>query len=117
QFGDYAVRMNALPKHVASGTRQTITGWNGRLIPGSVPEYVAQLKEQPGGDILKVGTGGSLSRTLLQHRLVDEYLFWLVPVIAGSGGRLYEGIDPTYLRLQNVDRLENGVLGLTYTPR
>lgn len=54
---------------------------------------------------------------MLKHRLVNEYLFWLVPVIAGSGGRLYEGIDPTYLRLQNVDRLENGVLGLTYTPR
>lgn len=49
QFGDYAVRMNELPKHVASSTLKTVTGWNGRLIPGSVVEYVAQLKERPGG--------------------------------------------------------------------
>ncbi|MFI7700060.1 dihydrofolate reductase family protein [Nonomuraea sp. NPDC049480] len=84
---------------------------------GDVVEEVTKLKERPGGNILKVGTGGTLSRTLLKHRLVDEYLFWLVPVIAGSGGRLYDGIDSTFLKLVDVDRLENGVLGLTYAPR
>jgi len=55
---------------------------------------VRKLKEQPEGDILEVGTGGSFSRTLLEHRLVDEYLFWLFPVIAGSGGRLTTGLTP-----------------------
>jgi dihydrofolate reductase len=117
QFGEYAVRMNSIPKHVASTTRKTISAWNAKLIEGDVVEYVTQLKQQPGSDLLKVGTGGTFSRTLLRHRLVDEYLFWLVPVIAGSGGRLYDGIDPTHLELVNVDRLENGVLGLTYVPR
>ncbi|MDP4507260.1 dihydrofolate reductase family protein [Nonomuraea turcica] len=48
-------------------------------------EEVAKLKNRPGGDILKVGTGGTFSRTLLKHGMVDEYLFWLFPVIAGSG--------------------------------
>jgi hypothetical protein len=48
---------------------------------------------------------------------VDEYLFWLVPVIAGSGGRLYEGIKTTHLKLANVDQLKNGVVGLTYVLR
>ncbi|MDQ4058992.1 MAG: dihydrofolate reductase family protein [Actinomycetota bacterium] len=57
-----------------------------------------RLKEQQGGDILKIGTGGSFSRTLLEHRLVDEYLFWLFPVIAGSGARLYDRIDTTDFR-------------------
>jgi hypothetical protein len=33
------------------------------------------LKKQPGSDILKIGTSGSFSRTLLEHRLVDGYLF------------------------------------------
>ncbi|WP_188190367.1 dihydrofolate reductase family protein [Nonomuraea sp. SYSU D8015] len=114
QFGDYAVRMNTIPKHVASTTLKEATAWNATLIEGDVVEEVAKLKEQPGGDVLKVGTGGPLSRTLLRHRLVDEYLFWLVPVIAGSGGRLYDGIDSTYLKLVDVDRLDNGVLGLRY---
>jgi dihydrofolate reductase len=65
----------------------------------------AQLKEQPGGDILEVGTGGSFSRTLLEHRLVDEYLFWLFPVIAGSGERLYDGIKSRDFDLIDVKRL------------
>ncbi|WP_281283702.1 dihydrofolate reductase family protein [Nonomuraea longispora] len=99
EFGDYAVRMNTIPKYVASTTLKETT-WNTTLIEGDVVQEVARLKEQPGGDILKVGTGGTFSRTLLRHGLVDEYLFWLFPVIAGSGGRLYDG-----------------VLGLTYTPK
>lgn len=114
EFGDYAVRMNTIPKHVASRTL-TETTWNATLLAGDVVEAVRKLKEQPGGDILKVGTGGSFSRTLLEHRLVDEYLFWLFPVIAGSGGRLYEGIDTTEFDLVDVKRLDNGILGLTYT--
>ena len=112
-FGDYAARMNAIPKHVASRTLTDVT-WNATLLEGDVVEAVRRLKEQPGGDILKVGTGGELQPYLLEHRLVDEYLFWLFPVIAGSGERLYDGIGPTDLDLVDVKRLANGILGLTY---
>jgi dihydrofolate reductase len=114
-FGDYAVRMNSIPKHVASRTLTEVT-WNATLLGDDVVDAVRKLKEQPGGDILKVGTGGTFSQTLLEHRLVDEYLFWLFPVIAGSGARLYDGIDTTEFDLVDVKRLENGVLGLTYVP-
>ena len=114
-FGDYAVRMNTIPKHVASRTL-TQMKWNATLLGGDVVDAVRKLKEQPGGDILKVGTGGSFSRTLLEHRLVDEYLFWLFPVIAGSGERLYDGIDTMEFDLIDVKRLENGIVGLTYVP-
>jgi dihydrofolate reductase len=114
-FGDYAARMNAIPKHVASRTL-TAVEWNASLLGEDVVDAVRELKEQQGGAILKVGTGGSFSRTLLEHRLVDEYLFWLFPVIAGSGERLYDGIDTTDFDLIDVKRLENGVLGLTYVP-
>ncbi|MFC5835933.1 dihydrofolate reductase family protein [Nonomuraea insulae] len=116
QFGDYAVRMNTIRKHVASTTLKDTT-WNATLIEGDLIEQVAKLKEEPGGTILKVGSGGPLSRTLLEHRMVEEYLFWLFPVIAGSGARLYDGIDTTFLKLIDVTRLENGILGLTYAPR
>jgi dihydrofolate reductase len=114
-FGDYAGRMNSVPKHVASRTLTEVS-WNATLLGDDVVEAVRKLKEQPGGDILKVGTGGTFSQTLLEHRLVDEYLFWLFPVIAGSGARLYDGIDTTEFDLVDVKRLDNGVLGLTYVP-
>ncbi len=114
-FGDYAVGMNTIPKYVASRTLAEVK-WNATLLGGDVVDAVRKLKEQPGGDILKVGTGGSFSRTLLEHRLVDEYLFWLFPVIAGSGERLYDGIDSMDFDLIDVQRLNNGILGLTYVP-
>ena len=81
--------------------------------PSSVRSPLPKLKEEPGGDILRIGTGGSFSRTLLEHRLVEEYLFWLFPVIAGSGERLYDGIETTDFDLIDVKRLDNGILGLT----
>jgi dihydrofolate reductase len=114
-FGEYAVRMNTIPKHVASRTLTEVK-WNATLLGGDVVGAVRELKEQPGGPILKIGTGGSFSRTLLKHRLVDEYLFWLFPVIAGEGARLYDGIVATDFDLVDVKRLENGILGLTYVP-
>ncbi|MGH8866561.1 MAG: dihydrofolate reductase family protein [Actinomycetes bacterium] len=114
-FGDYAVRMNTIPKHVASRTLTEVT-WNATLLEGDVVDAVRTLKEQPGNEVLKIGTGGTFSRTLLEHRLVDEYLFWLFPVIAGSGERLYDGIDVTDFDLVEVQRLDNGILGLTYVP-
>lgn len=115
EFGEYAVRVNTIPKYVASRTLTEVE-WNATLLGDDVVDAVRKLKEQPGGDILKIGTGGSFSRTLLEHRLVDEYLFWLFPVIAGSGERLYDGIDTTDFELTDVKRLDNGVLGLTYVP-
>ncbi|MEU8825068.1 dihydrofolate reductase family protein [Streptomyces sp. NPDC048636] len=114
-FDEYAARMNTIPKHVASRTLTEVT-WNATLLGDDVVDAVRKLKEEPGGDILKIGTGGSFSRTLLEHRLVDEYLFWLFPVIAGSGERLYDGIDTTDFDLIDVKRLDNGILGLTYVP-
>lgn len=113
--GEYAVRMNSLPKYVASRTLADAT-WNATVIDGDVAKEVARLKEQPGHNILKFGTG-ELDRTLLEHRLVDEYHFWMFPAIAGSGERLLNGIDITHLQLVKTTPLASGVIVLTYAPK
>jgi dihydrofolate reductase len=107
--------MNTIPKHVASRTLTEVK-WNATLLGDDVVDAVRKLKEQPGGDVLKIGTGGLFSRKLLQQRLVDEYVFWLFPVIAGSGERLYDGIDTTDFDQVDAKQLDNGILGLTYVP-
>lgn len=114
--GDYAVRMNALPKYVASRTLTEPT-WNTTLIKGDVAEEVAALKRRPGKNIVKYGIGGELDRTLLEHKLVDEYQFWMFPVIAGSGERILDGISPAHLRLKSATPLTSGIVLLTYTPK
>lgn len=93
----YTYRINSLPKYVASTTLEDPT-WNATVLEGDVAEAVASLKELPGDNILKFGTG-ELDRTLLEHKLVDEYHFWMFPVLAGSGERLIEGIETTHLKL------------------
>lgn len=113
--GEYAVRMNSLPKYVASRTL-TETTWNATVIDGEVAKEVARLKEQPGQNILKFGSG-ELDRTLLEHKLVDEYHFWMFPTIAGSGARLLDGLDTTHLKLVRSTPFASGVIVLTYAPK
>ncbi|MBA3764581.1 MAG: dihydrofolate reductase family protein [Actinobacteria bacterium] len=111
---EYADRINSLPKLVASTTLLEAT-WNATLIKEGVAEEVAKLKDQPGQNILKFGTG-ELDRTLIEHNLIDEFHFWLFPVAAGSGQRLFDGTDTTHLQLVNTTRLGSGIVVLTYTP-
>ncbi len=116
--GPDAERMNAMPKYVASRTRTEIAEWNGTLLTGDVAEQVAKLKEQPGGNILKWGTG-ELDRTLVEHGLIDEFHFWYFPVIVGAGRHLFEGagFDTTHLKLADVDRFDSGIVVHVYVPR
>jgi dihydrofolate reductase len=112
----YADRINSLPKYVASTTLKDADAWNGTLIQGDVATAVAELKRQPGENILKFGTG-ELDRTLIAHDLVDEFHFWTFPTIAGSGDRLLDGLDVTHLKLLETTRFESGIVVLTYGPK
>jgi dihydrofolate reductase len=57
-----------------------------------------------------------LDRTLIEHQLIDEFHFWVHPVVVGVGVRFLEGIT-TLLELVNTTRFASGVVVLTYTPR
>ena len=108
-------RMNSIPKYVASRTLGE-AGWNARIIPGDVAEFVADLKRQPGGTIVKYGNG-TLDRVLMENNLVDEFHLLLTPVAAGSGQHMFEEIHGApRLSLADVRRFASGVLVLVYTP-
>ncbi len=113
---EIARALNSLPKYVASTTLNEVQ-WEGTtLIKSDVAEEVARLKEQPGRDILVVGSSG-LAQTLIQHDLVDEYQLWLHPVVLGSGKRLFrEGAPATTLRLVDTKTTSSGLVILTYEP-
>jgi dihydrofolate reductase len=55
---------------------------------------------------------------LVRDHLIDEFRFWIMPVVAGSGQRLLQHVDTSGLRLRLTDqrRLENGSVILTYVP-
>ena len=73
--------------------------------------------DELGKDLIKYATS-RVDDTLLRAGLVDEIRVWVMPVVVGTGQRLFEGIDTSSLQLTltDVHRLANGSVILTYTP-
>jgi dihydrofolate reductase len=114
--GDFAVRMNTLPKFVVSRSLKEPLPWNGTLLEGDVAEEVAKLKEQQGQDILIYGSR-QLVNALHPHGLIDEYRLMVFPVTLGQGKHLFaEGSDKADLTLTDTKTTGSGVVVLTYQP-
>jgi dihydrofolate reductase len=110
-----AHRLNTLPKHVASRTRDSLTWHNSSLIEGDAAEAVAELKRRPGNELQVHGSGG-LAQTLMRHDLIDEYRLLTSPVVLGSGRRLFMDPRAVALRLLSTSATKSGVVVTTYQP-
>lgn len=111
----FAETIHAAKKHVVSSTL-TEVDWNAELVAGDLRSAVQALKDQPGEGIALGGL--TLPLALADLGLIDEYEFVVVPVIAGHGPRLFDGLA-TPLDLELVDRseLRSGAAVLRYRPR
>ena len=91
--------------------------WNAALLGPDRVGSIEQLKAQPGKDLFKVGTG-RVDDTLLRARLIDELRLWVMPVVVGTGQRLFEDVDTPSLELTLTDvrKLANSSVILTYVP-
>jgi dihydrofolate reductase len=112
-----AAKFNRVPKYVASRTlEKDRLGWaNSTLLTGDVAEAVAELKRQPGEGEIQVSGSGGLVQTLLRHDLVDEFRLKVIPVLIGSGKRLFgAGTRPGGLTLIGTTTTAGGVTMATY---
>jgi dihydrofolate reductase len=113
--GEFGVKLNGMPKHVASRTLKS-AAWNATIIEGEVADAVKRLKAGDGGDLLVWGSG-KLIDYLAAHDLVDEYRLMLHPIVLGGGEkRLFAGAPRRDLRLAEVLELPNGIVVNTYRP-
>jgi dihydrofolate reductase len=114
--GEYADRLNSLPKYVVSTTLKKVEWNNSRLINGNVVEEVGKLKQQPGQDILVHGSR-TLVPTLMKAGLIDEYQLIVHPLVLGKGKRLFnDGMETTKLKLIEAKAFSSGVVLLRYQP-
>ncbi len=113
--GDFADRMNNIPKYVASTTLNELTWNNSHQIKVNVAEEISKLKQQPGQDILVAGSG-VLLQTLMQYDLVDEYRFLIHPIVLGSGKRLFKDGSRAALTLVQAQSFSTGMALLQYQP-
>jgi len=100
----------AVPKFVASRTLTSVSWQNSTLLEGDAAEAVAELKQTDGGEI-QVHGSGQLVQTLLAHDLVDELHLVVMPVLIGSGKRLFgSGTAPTRFDLVAAATTRSGVV-------
>jgi dihydrofolate reductase len=111
--GPFAVKMNTMPKYVASRT-PTDMKWNVTPIRGDVADEVAKLKRDSGQNLLIYGSG-SLVRLLLQHGLLDQLRLMIHPVLLGAGKPLFTGTGgKKELQLAGVTTTSAGVVVVDY---
>ena len=114
--GEFADKMNGMPKYVVSSTLKEAAWKNSSVIKSNVAEQVSRLKAASGADILVAGSG-RLVQELMQHDLVDEYRLMVFPVLLGAGKRLFkDGAEKAALKLAEAKPVGSGVLILVYHP-
>ena len=109
--------LNRVQKYVVSSTMTDPQWQNSTILTGDWLARVAELKEQPGGDI---GVTGSIRvcHALIAAGLVDEYRLFVYPVVQGRGRRLFpEGFEADRLRVVDVAGFDSGVTFLHYAAR
>jgi dihydrofolate reductase len=106
--------MNGLPKIVFSSTLAKADWNNTRLVKSDAAGEVANFKQEPGKDMVILGSG-MLASDLLQREMIDEYRVILNPVFIGSGTPLFRGINHAIkLKLRQTKLLRSGVVILYY---
>jgi dihydrofolate reductase len=112
--GDWADRLNELPKYVVSSTLIDPVWTNSTVLTGEVVAEVSKLKQELDGEIL-VYASRQLVRTLMEHGLVDELRLIVFPVVLGAGERLFgETSDKTSLCLLNAQSVGENLSHITY---
>src|SRR3990170_881266 len=112
--GELADKLNSLPKYVVSSTIEDPDWNNSTVLKGDVVDEVAKLKQELNGEVVVLGSP-QLTRTLIEHDLVDELRLMIYPVVLGAGARLFgETSDKKPMRLADTQAVGDGIAILTY---
>jgi len=114
-MAEFAGIWREMPKIVFSRTLES-AGWNAVVARDVSPEEIRALQAEPGGDL--VLGGADLAATFRRLDLIDEYRFYVQPVLLGRGHRLFAdsspGPVPVNLRLAETRTFGGGVVLLRY---
>jgi dihydrofolate reductase len=112
--GEWADRLNRMPKYVVSSTLKEPMWSNATVITDDVISEIWRLKQEISGEIL-VYASYQLVHALIEHDLVDELRLVIFPVVLGAGKRLFgETSDKKPMRLTQVTTIGDGLTFVTY---
>jgi dihydrofolate reductase len=114
QAPEIASRMNSISKTVASRILPSVDWTNTKLIKQDVPHEISNLKQQPGKDLLLLGSA-DLASALTELRLIDEYRIMVNPVVLGEGQPLFRNVKQKLgLKLLSTRSFRSGNVLLCY---
>jgi dihydrofolate reductase len=114
RHGEWADRLNSMPKYVVSSTLGEPKWGNATVLAGDVLDEVSRLKEQLDGEIVVYGST-RLVPALIEHDLADELRLMVYPIVLGTGQRLFTATrDVKPLRLIHVQAVGDSLAWLTY---
>jgi len=90
--------------------RETVTKQGGTsflFVPDGIESALAQAKEAAGDKDVAIGGGASAIQQFLNSRLLDEIEIHVVPLLLGSGTRLFEGIDTQRVKLERLHVIDS----------
>ena len=110
----FAQKMVNIPKIIFSKTLDQPFGKNTSLAKGNLADEMAKLKNQPGKDILVYGGAGFVAE-LIAGGHIDEFYFFVIPVLINKGMRIFDLLDKRQkLSLLSATPYECGVTVLHY---
>ncbi|OXL85796.1 dihydrofolate reductase [Paenibacillus sp. SSG-1] len=111
---DHAEWIEKTNKVVFSTTLEKVEWNNSRLVKNNVKEEIMNLKQQPGRDMVILGSP-RFAHYLMELDLIDEYKITVSPVLIGSGLPLFQGIkEKINLKLIDNKTFDSGAIGLFY---
>jgi dihydrofolate reductase len=112
--GEWADRLNSLPKYVVSSTLADAHWSNSTVLKGDVVQEASTLKQELDGEIV-VYASRQLVHTLMEHDLVDEVRLMVFPFVLGTGERLFgQTSDKKSMRLAVIRRVGESLAYLRY---
>lgn len=110
----FAQKMVNIPKIIFSRTLDKPFGKNTSLAKGTLADEIAVLKNQNGRDILVYGGAGFVS-SLIAGGHIDEFFFFVNPVMINKGMRIFDLLDKRQkLSLISATPYECGVTVIHY---
>jgi len=112
---EFARAFDALNKLVFSRSLERAESKNTKIVRTSPRDEILKLKQEQGKGILLGGV--DIPSQLIELGLVDEYRFFVNPIVAGEGRRLLEGVSlPESLQLKLVESriFKSGCVALRY---
>ena len=112
--GEFAEKLNEMPKYLVSSTI-TDPDWNNTTrIEGDVIEGVRKLRDEIDG-VIQVPGSHTLVQDLIENDLVDQINLMIFPVVLGTGFRVFgEYSDKKPMRLVESKTVGDGIVVLIY---